>query len=87
MTSSLGKMHFGLKSAVHLATSACRFPQHSVAPMGDRAWGAAEGVYACCQSSQTMQTKEVCQTGRHLLHTEAAGRRRRREKPERCMGH
>lgn len=86
MRSSGEIMHGGLRSAVHSVPSACKLLHYSAALMGDWVWGAAEEVSVCRSMRRTIPMREVCRTGRRLLHSEAAGRKRMMEMPERCMG-
>lgn len=87
MRSSGEIMHGGLRNAVHSVPSACNLLHYSAVLMGDRASGAAEEVSVCRSMRQMIPMREVCRTGRRLLHSEAAGRKRMMEKPGRCMGH
>lgn len=80
-------MQCGLRKAVHSSASACKLLHHFAALTGDWAWVAVEEVFVCHSLPQTMQTKKVCQTGRHLLHSDVAERKRMTVKPWRCMEH
>lgn len=75
-------MHCGLRNAVHSLASVFEVLHLLVALRVDWIWVAAEEVFVL--HPQMMRNKKVCQTGRHLLHSDVEERKKMPVKLWKC---